>query len=101
MALVFLGLAALLTPKSWNYLLQNLLAVGMFLFVSLPFILLISRQHGGFTVGEAGTITYVRHVHGIPYPHWQGDPVKSIHPTHPSRLIYPAPPVTSIIALLF
>lgn len=93
MALVFLGLSFLLTHKSKGFLRNNLLAAGMFLLVSLPFIFLISVQKGKPTIGEAGTVTYVRHVHGIPYPHWQGDPLRNIAPTHPSRVIHQSPPV--------
>jgi len=93
MALVFLSISFLLTQKSQRYLWKNLLAAGIFLLVSLPFIFLISVQKGKPTIGEAGTVTYVRHVHGIPYPHWQGDPLKNIAPDHPSRVIYQFPPV--------
>jgi hypothetical protein len=59
----------------------------------MPFILLISSVKGKFTIGEAGTVTYIRHVIGIPYPHWQGDSGLGIYPTHPSRVIHENPPV--------
>jgi hypothetical protein len=92
-ALVFLGLAWLVQKWTWSSFLKTLLATAVFLIVSLPFILLISNVKGKFTIGEAGTVTYVRHVVGIPYPHWQGDPMNNIVPTHPSRVIHQSPPV--------
>jgi 4-amino-4-deoxy-L-arabinose transferase-like glycosyltransferase len=93
MAVVFLVISFVLARKSKEYYRNNLLAVGMFLLVSLPFIVLISVQKGKITIGEAGTVTYVRHVHEIPYPHWQGDPDRNIAPTHPSRVIHQSPPI--------
>jgi hypothetical protein len=92
-ALVFLGLAWLVQKWTWSSFLKTLLATGVFLIVSLPFILLISNVKGKFTIGEAGTVTYVRHVVGIPYPHWQGDPLNNIVPAHPSRVVHQSPPV--------
>lgn len=92
-ALVFLGLAWLVQKWTWSSFSKTLLATAVFLIVSLPFILLISNVKGKFTIGEAGTVTYVRHVVGIPYPHWQGDPINNIVPTHPSRVIHQSPPV--------
>lgn len=67
-------------------------ALLAFLAVSLPFILAISRNHGSLTFGEAGTITYLRYVNGIPYPHWQGDDRLGT-PLHPSRQLLSNPPV--------
>jgi 4-amino-4-deoxy-L-arabinose transferase-like glycosyltransferase len=71
---------------------RTAVALLAFLAVSLPFILAISRSHGSFTFGEAGTITYLRYVNGIPYPHWQGDD-RLGSPLHPSRQLLSNPPV--------
>lgn len=65
----------------------------MFLMISLPFILLISEKEGKLTIGEAGTITYLRYVNGIPFPHWQGDPDSGIGPIHPSRIVHESPTI--------
>jgi hypothetical protein len=54
---------------------------------------LISNKIGRFTIGEAGTVTYVRYVNGIPFPHWQGDPISGVVPSHPSRIIHELPAV--------
>ncbi len=92
-ALVFLGLAWLVQKRSRTAVLRVSFAFGMFVLISLPFILLISNKIGRFTMGEAGTVTYVRYVNGIPFPHWQGDPVSGVGPTHPSRIIHELPTV--------
>ena len=92
-ALVFLVLAWLIQKPSWNSLFKTLIAVGVFLLISLPFILLISNVKGKLTIGEAGTITFLRYVNGMPFPHWQGDPDMGIVPTHPSRVIHESPAV--------
>jgi hypothetical protein len=92
-ALVFLGLAWIVQKRTCSSFTKTLLVTGVFLIVSLPFILVISNVKGKFTIGEAGTVTYVRHVVGIPYPHWQGDPLNNIIPAHPSRVVHQSPPV--------
>jgi hypothetical protein len=92
-ALVLLGLAWLVQRRSRTALLRTSLAAGLFLLVSLPFIVLISNKLGKFTIGEAGTVTYVRYVNGIPFPHWQGDPSSGVIPLHPSRIIHESPVV--------
>lgn len=90
---VFLALAWLVQKRSWNAFYKTLLAVGVFLLISLPFILLISNIKGKFTIGEAGTVTFLRYVNGMPFPHWQGNPEQGIFPTHPSRIIHESPTV--------
>jgi hypothetical protein len=92
-ALVFLGLAWLVQKGSRGAFSRTLIAAVVFMAVSLPFVLLISTVKGKLTIGEAGTVTYIRHVVGIPYPHWQGDPLNHIVPAHPSRVIHQSPPV--------
>lgn len=92
-ALVFLALSWLVQKWTWSSLRKTLPAIIVFLLVSLPFIAFISNAKGKFTIGEAGTVTYIRHVLGIPFPHWQGDPIRGIVPTHPSRVIHRSPPI--------
>lgn len=76
---------------------RSLLGTGMallvFLLVAGPFVFAISGARGQFTYGEAGKYTYVRHVNGVPYPHWQGQPEGNGTPVHPSRQILDDPPV--------
>lgn len=68
-------------------------ALVVFLLVCLPYILVISRSHGSLTFGEAGTITYLRHVLGITDPHWRGDGKVFGNLSHPSRQLLSYPPV--------
>jgi len=90
---VFIGLAWLVQKRTWKSFYKTFLAMGTFLLFSLPFILLLSDAKGKATIGEAGTVTYLRYVNGMPFPHWQGDPIQDIVPTHPSRVIHQSPPV--------
>ena len=92
-SLVFLGLTWLVQKRTQAALRNSILAIGAFVLVSLPFILLISNLKGKLTIGEAGTVTYVRHVIGIPFPHWQGDAQLGIIPTHLSNIIHESPRV--------
>lgn len=89
-AIVFLG-AALIVQKSAAR--KIILAASVFLLISLPFIMLISVKKGKLTIGESGTVTYLRYVNGMPFPHWQGDPQKGIILTHPSRIVHQSPAV--------
>ena len=92
-ALIFLMLAWIVQKRIRTALWKALLAVAMFLLISLPYVALISNVKGRLTIGEAGTVTYVRHVLHIPYPHWQGDPEHNIVPTHLSRVIHQSPAI--------
>ena len=92
-ALVFLGLIAYRAWQTKTSYSKFYLALGAFLLITLPFVLLISGKKDKLTIGEVGKVTYARYVNGVPYPHWQGDPLNKIILDHPSRLIYQAPPV--------
>jgi hypothetical protein len=70
-----------------------LLSLAMFILVSAPFIAAISWKAGHFTFGESGSVTYMRYVNGISYPHWQGEPPGYGSPIHPSRKILAEPPI--------
>ncbi len=69
------------------------LALVCFLLVSAPFVTLISVKKGGFTFGDAGTLTFARYINGVVYPHWQGDPPESGRPVHPTRVVHDDPPI--------
>ena len=87
-AIVFLALAWLVQQRSGG---KIVLAVGVFILISLPFIVLISEEKNKFTIGESGTVTYLRYVNGMPFPHWQGDLQRGITPKHPSRIVHQSP----------
>lgn len=90
---VVLALAWLVQKRTREAFLKTLLAAGIFLLISLPTILLISNTKGNLTIGEAGTVTFLRYVNGMPFPHWQGDPANGIVLKHPSRVIHESPAV--------
>jgi hypothetical protein len=89
-AIVFLAIAWIVQKRSGRKL---LLAASVFLLLTLPFMLLISAKKDKFTIGESGTVTYLRYVNGMPFPHWQGDPQGGITLTHPSRIVHQSPAV--------
>ena len=92
-AMIFLLLAWLVQDWTWSSFKKTLPTIVVFMLISLPFVAIISAAKGEFTIGEAGTVTYVRHVLRIPYPHWQGDPDRNILPTHRSQVIHQTPAV--------
>jgi hypothetical protein len=93
LAFVFLGVSLFITGNSRHALPRVFVALMAFLFVTLPFIILISQAAGEPTFGQAGAITYVRYVNGVSYPHWQGEPAGNGTPIHPSRQIFDKPPI--------
>lgn len=93
MAFIFLIVSLVSAPISKKALLKNALALGVFLAVSLPFIFLISHKADHLTIGESGSITYLRYVGNVPFPHWPGDPQRNIAPDHPSQVLLAHPPV--------
>jgi hypothetical protein len=93
LALVFLGLSLFSTGSFRQTLPRVIASTAAFLFIALPYVILISRAAGEFTFGQSGAITYVRYVNGISYPHWQGEPAGFGTPLHPSRQIFEHPAV--------
>jgi hypothetical protein len=69
---LFLGIAFLTSGNMRLAVPRTAIATVFFLLISGPYISLISNVHGRFTFGEAGSLTYLRYVNGITYPHWQG-----------------------------
>ena len=87
LAFVFLWIV-LFTPGNLRLAApRTAIALLIFLLIALPYVALISNVHNGFTIGEAGTLTYLRCVNNIPCPHWQGEPESFGAPLHSSRLI--------------
>jgi hypothetical protein len=93
LAFLFLGVA-LFTPGSLRIAIpKTAIATAIFLLISLPYVSLISLSLGRFTLGEAGSLTYLRYVNGITYPHWQGSEKAFGRPIHPSRQVFLDPPI--------
>ena len=91
--IITLGLSLFSAGGLRRSLPRVLVSLVAFILVAGPFIALISLAKGRFTYGESGTITFVRYVNGVSYPHWQGDPPGSGIPAHPSRKIFNDPPI--------
>jgi len=93
LSFVFLAVSVFSAKKVRQALPRVLVALLVFLLISAPFICAISTAKGRLTFSDAGTLTYVRYVNGVPYPHWQGDPASGSTLKHPSRKILDNPPI--------
>ena len=93
LAFVFMGAAFVAMPNKRTALWSLFISLITFILVSGPFIFLISEAKGTFTFGDASKITYVRHVNGLPYPHWQGGTPQFGQPLHPSRKVFTDPAI--------
>jgi hypothetical protein len=90
-AAVFLG-ALVVVAKRERWLRRFLgPAVVSFLLVAMPWAFLISVREGSPTIGEAGRLTYLRYVNGVPYPFWEPGHGGQGAPVHPPRRIFESP----------
>lgn len=98
-ALIFLGIT-LFSVKNLRVVLPRiLLSVMVFFGVCGPFILALSITQGHFTFGEAGKLNYAWIVNSVPqFRHWQGTPLGSGTPEHPTRKISDFPIVYEFAA---
>jgi hypothetical protein len=70
------------------------LALAVFILVATPLISALSRQKGRVTYGDVGMIAYAEFVNGARrYVHWQGGPLGTGMPVHPTRMLRADPPV--------
>jgi hypothetical protein len=72
---------------------RALVGLFAFLLVCLPFIVAVSRSHGSATFGEAGTVTYLRHVRGLTRERLFAGGSALAAPAPPFRQGLPFPPV--------
>ncbi|MFQ5890966.1 MAG: hypothetical protein ACE5JR_13120 [Gemmatimonadota bacterium] len=95
LALVFLVLAAAALARRRRELSLLFLAAVTFLAITGTWVGLLSVARGRFTFGEAGRLTYLRYVNGVPYPHWRpgAAPEGVGAPAHPARLLMADPEV--------
>lgn len=65
-----------------------------FALISGPLVVATSAASGYLTFGDVGRFTYMKHVNGLQYPHWEGslDQVDGA-PEHPPRLVSEQPHV--------
>ncbi|HEV2802238.1 MAG TPA: hypothetical protein VGW12_17330 [Pyrinomonadaceae bacterium] len=76
------------------------LALAVFLCVSAPFVVAVSRAKGRLTIGDTGRLNYAWHVNGTqPFIHWQGDATGTRGiPAHPTRKLLDAPAIYEFAA---
>jgi hypothetical protein len=94
MTFVFLTCCVLSTRPFRRGISRTAVALAVFLLVSAPFLVALSKSKGRLTFGDAGRIAYAAFVdsaaHGI---HWQGGPDGTGTPVHPTRMLLATPPV--------
>jgi hypothetical protein len=89
-SLVFLAVS-ILKVHNWR---RNLCSVAAFAVVAAPLVIALSLPRGRFTFGDSGVLNYSAMVSpGGRVIHWQGDPVASGVPKHPTRMIAVHPPI--------
>ncbi len=73
---------------------KTVIALIIFLLVSMPYIISISSSKGYLTIGESGKLNYAWYINDTPFfVHWQGVPKGNGFPIHPTRKIFNDPPV--------
>ena len=92
---VFLGCAFFLARRKQSTrraVLEMLVGLAMFLVVATPWIMALSDAKGRWTFGDSGKIAYAEYVnHATLTTHWQGLPVGTGAPRHPTREILADP----------
>jgi hypothetical protein len=71
LAFVFLAAAVLAQRAPLRGTIRMLPALATFLIVSGPLLTALSMANGRFTFSEVGKLTYLKHVHEVPFPHWR------------------------------
>ncbi len=74
--------------------LRMLLASAVFAGFALPLVLALSATKGRPTIGDSGNIAYAEYIDGATkIVHWQGEPLGTGKPAHPTRKIFSDPAV--------
>lgn len=92
MAGVFLALAGLASRSRAAAVTNTLLATTVFLGVSAPLIVTLSRRDGRLTFGDTARLNYAWYVGGVRSRHWQGSPETGT-PVHPMQQVMARPEV--------
>ncbi len=87
LSLAFLAVA-LIIARSPRRLLP---ALATFLVLSLPWIIVLSRQKDRLTYGDTGHLNYAFHVNRAPMFYWLGEPQGTGTPVHPPRKLHSSP----------
>jgi hypothetical protein len=79
--------------------LRTLLAAGVFAGFALPLVLALSAMKGRATFGDSGRISYTEYIdRATKTVHWQGEPLGTGIPAHPTRKIFSDPAVYEFAA---
>ena len=74
--------------------LRTLLAAGVFAGFAVPLVLALSAMKGRATFGDSGRISYTEYIdRATRTVHWQGEPLGTGSPAHPTRKIFSDPAV--------
>ena len=93
LAFVLLAAAAITLRDFQKGIGRTAIALGVFLLVAAPLIVMLSLEKGRITFSEKGRFNYAQTVNGVARIHWQGLPLGSGTPKHPTRKIYSKPPI--------
>lgn len=101
LAFVFLGSAVFAAGNLRRGVLHGAAALALFLLVSAPLVIALSRVKGRPTIGDAGRLNYAWHVNGLVrnphWPHWNGEGGAGA-PLRPARRLHPSPAVYDLAA---
>ena len=92
-AVIFLALTGLLAWRSPKMRAAAGLAAAALILIAGPWVALMSLAEDRPTFGEAGRLTYLRHVNGVAYPFWKPGIDGTGEPEHPPRLLMQNPDV--------
>jgi len=87
-SLVVLSITGILLP--WR---KTVIVAFVFVLLTAPLIVGISRATGHLTVGDTGRVNYAWYVNGVAFRWWQGGPARSGNPIHPPRIMLNSPRV--------
>lgn len=92
MAFIFIGVALTLARRTAK--LRIVVAFFVFLFLSLPYIVVLSDANERWMFSDAGRLNYAWHINQVKrWSHWQGEEAVHGTPVHPTRKIYDDPPM--------
>jgi len=92
-AVLFLAYTGLLAWRSPRMRAAAGIAAATLILIAGPWVTVISLAEGRPTIGEAGRLTYLRHVNGVAYPFWKPGTEGTGEPEHPPRLLMRDPDV--------
>jgi hypothetical protein len=94
LAFVFLGCGLFVVFPLRRTAPRVFLATAVFLLISMPFVIALSKTKGRLTFGDSGGLNYAWMVDGVTeFVHWQGGPPGAGTPVHPTRKLLNIPAV--------